>query len=103
MPLHTKTFFVAEAEVEFTFGEVELLDQLAKGHYSPECRGAAERGGLVYMLGNLKFPGEPIRARLTTTQLDLLAKVARQTHLAVKLGDILRFLNRCYSETPKYL
>lgn len=104
-------WYKPEADVEFTWTDVESLILLSEQHYDHKCRELSKEGGMLYGMRNMfQFPlnlgtedDKAIRLtatiiyRLDSTKADLLAKCAEQDLLFRKqLLPIVKALNDEY-------
>jgi len=110
---HAQTIFVAQAMVELTPEELDIMVVCAESHYDATCRKQAESGGIIYGFVQARLlqarPDSTIMVRCTTSDLDLLCKVLENfsasqfaAYLHDELARILHFLNQCYATTPAY-
>jgi hypothetical protein len=101
-------WYMPEADVEFSWTDVEDLILLSENHYDYKCRELSQRGGMLYGMRNMfHFPiflgderdkllrlGAKITYRLDSSDANILAKCA-ESHpmLFSKLLPVVKKLN----------
>jgi hypothetical protein len=108
---HLRYIYYPQADVEFTWSEVECMILFSERHYDYKCRELSKEGGVLYGMRNMfdaKLPlrtgGEDDKAvrrvakivyRLDGTTADLLAKTMEQDPtMLMKLVAIVKGLNK---------
>lgn len=110
-----KIWYQPEADVEFSWVDVESMILFSERHYDYKCRELSKEGGVLIGMRNMfRFPinrqptslytrrNATITFRLDASTADLLAKCVEQDLLLLpKLMSVVKALNNMYYKMNK--
>ena len=100
-----RIWYTPEADVEFTWTEVESMILLSERHYSYECKPTGEAGRILNGMRNrfeAKGKGATISVKLGTTEADLLCKVCEaDPSMLMRMHQVFRALNEEWKKVNK--